>query len=377
MNNKFLIKNVKEYLYTFSKPIALYILFRSFMKRKPTLEIRSSIAFGSFFLSFKLIKNFLLYIKNNVDDPDIDILYNNSNNNDVDNRLVYFMSCFISSQLLLNIDTSFCESKIMICLVLRAIKTIVNLDGSYLSTLFMCFSSNQIIASLFSDDYKYIDKSYLMFLEKFKGSCFSKDFVNNLRNNKIKTNDICKTMHPNTINCLLHSCQHIYEGLNKALQFYIVIYIPFYLMKMYKTFTERNSDTHKIELFEKYKTITKSYAKNIIVSSSFLASYCTFGMLCLCFISKFRRNKIVTKSIIMPVTYLVGLTGLIERKTRRTELALYCLTYALDAYYNKYISSNKLDSFSVKSLITSVSISVLLYHHEFLPNFVRKNLCLI
>jgi len=70
-----------------------------------------------------------------------------------------------------------------------------------------------------------------------------------------------------------------------------------------------------------------------------------------------------------------GLAALLEKPARRTELAIYCLTYAMDSLYRWYRDTYKNTIYGFKlpmKLFLVLSGSMLFHFHKNQPSFVMK-----
>jgi len=111
--------------------------------------------------------------------------------------------------------------------------------------------------------------------------------------------------------------------------------------------------------------------ENILRSCAFLATYVTLAWYSGCVVSRlFPRIPFTRNSTILHL-WVGGLATGLERPRRQSELAVYCLTYAIDSLWNRFKTTDigKNAHLPVGFLLV-FSIAVLAQHHRQQPSFV-------
>lgn len=249
----------------------------------------------------------------------------------------------LSAVLALNIDPSIYKSSIIFFwLLIRAIRPYVPYIP-FGSTIVMALSSSQILSTWITNPDE-LDSVYRSFLN-FHGGRSSQQMkmLPNIQNP-------CHVLHPG-MGCINDKIEFFPKSLLRSIKLYLPVYLVLFLVSR-----SRNP---------------LNFIKNISRSSLFLASYCTLAWLSACSFYKFISP--VTRLSLMKHTWVAGLTILIERENRRTELAAYCLTYALDSVNKWAIKSNHIKPHPIfQLLIMSLSSGVMLYNHTQQPAILMK-----
>ena len=117
--------------------------------------------------------------------------------------------------------------------------------------------------------------------------------------------------------------------------------------------------------FYSLRNLYYRWAENVSYSTLFLSSYCTIAWIAFCIWSRTHRNLAVLKLSLLasgtcsllrslgfffsPLSHanllictLAGLATLFDHKSRRMELALYCVPKALEAQYSRYVSYGRI-----------------------------------
>eukprot|EP01101_Sappina_pedata_P006207 TRINITY_DN3036_c0_g1_i1.p1 TRINITY_DN3036_c0_g1~~TRINITY_DN3036_c0_g1_i1.p1 ORF type:complete len:517 (+),score=183.17 TRINITY_DN3036_c0_g1_i1:56-1552(+) len=136
------------------------------------------------------------------------------------------------------------------------------------------------------------------------------------------------------------------------------------------------------------KNVAWTTAKNVLFSSVFLALYCGIAWFGLCFGSMLSRKGLLnTRAPSMSVFFrlllsLCGLPTLLEYKSRRMELAMFCLPRAIETVRNKLVEhasgqKHVCGSLSpmpwVDKVIFSLSAAGLIYCHQNHPDSIKSS----
>ena len=82
---------------------------------------------------------------------------------------------------------------------------------------------------------------------------------------------------------------------------------------------------------------TRSWAKNVGQASVFLSAYCTFAWATVCALTK--HTPVRSPLLAASAGFVGGLAIFLERKSRRLELGLYMLQYALGSWYRLAVAA--------------------------------------
>lgn len=208
----------------------------------------------------------------------------------------------------------------------------------------MCISSMILLPPLVQAPEE-LDPTYYKFLLYHGGKSFK---ILNTCKSKIMTattkeTTLCPYIHPDE-ECIPHSIKFFFTSLPRSLRLYIPLYIILYILN------------------PKRDVILS--IKNMIRSTVFLSTYCTSAWLSSCIYDFINHSKLSTFKSYSHI-WPVGLTSIIETPKRRTELATYCLTYALDRVYRylekrDYIEDSPVDN----TLIISMTTGILIYYRK-------------
>jgi len=239
------------------------------------------------------------------------------------------------------IDNSFVNSILVMWTMLRALHSIwpASLTMPHSTVISMCFSATQILTTWFMSP-EDLNRQYRAMLNVHGGKsiedCVSKFAPGTLVNS-------CAVSHPGQ-HCFPHFFTFFGAGMMRALKLYAPLYVLILLM----------SKPHSI----------KHAIINTIRSSAFLSLYCTLGWASICFRNWIAPNAFHTRASMYSHLWIAGLSTLIERPSRRTELAIYCATYALDSLYTRLGALKVLKKRDpiLGSALLIFSVSVLLYY---------------
>ena len=220
------------------------------------------------------------------------------------------------------------------------------------STIVMCLSSAQIGTTWvkFPED---LNPSYRRFLISQGGKRAS---VLELIGENIPYRNICEYNHPGQ-SCLTHGVIYITKSFMRGVKLYAPLQLLFYI------FSSRRSVSYSL--------------LGLVRSSAFMAFYCSFCWVATCIgFSKYivHPSKRLTPTALFSRLWLAGLAVLIEKPSRRPELAQYCATYALDTVYNHCVNRNiiKPNHQYIGTLVLCFSWFILLWNFREQPTILSK-----
>lgn len=236
------------------------------------------------------------------------------------------------------------SSTFMFWCFVRAIRCYLP-EVPYASVILMCLTSAQILSTWILYPQQ-LDPAYLQFLNKHGGR--TKEQMKALLT---QPDTPCGITHPNS-DCHTDVIHYFPQSFKRSIK----VYLPVYLVML---------------LFSKKRNI-KHLINNILRSSLFLSLYCTIAWYSACLYYKNIRKK-VTRTNLFLHTWAAGLPILLERESRRNELAAYCSTYALDSLYRWGLDSKVIkDRPILNLLIMSLCGAVMLYNHNQQPAILMK-----
>ncbi|XP_072973322.1 uncharacterized protein [Typha angustifolia] len=214
------------------------------------------------------------------------------------------------------------------------------LTWSYGDIFLMCLSSSQILSAYILKQDS-LPSSYKSFLNKHGGKdvvvlqgvkeiCSNRSFTNlegiekyyksmgvDLKldpNMKIP----CSIVHGNQT-CIGHFIYFLFQAYGRALPVYVPVYLVPALI------------VHRKGLLKRPYTILGKSLLGTARSSLFLSMYCASAWAWTCLL--FRAFKWCNIPIIAIGTFPTGLALLIEKKSRRVEISLYCLSRAIESFF--------------------------------------------
>ncbi|MCO5558833.1 hypothetical protein L7F22_012421 [Adiantum nelumboides] len=213
------------------------------------------------------------------------------------------------------------------------------LAWQYGDATLMCLSSSQILTAwiLRPDS---LPSSYISFLNKHGGKdttivkcvkelAFGKQLTHlNEVNNFYKTMDMDVHLDPNMdIPCsIVHAnrgcLSHFFWFLGQAYQRSLPVYIPVYLIPAIIV--------HRQAILKNPLPIFSKTLLGTARSSLFLSTYCASAWFWTCML--FRASRRCDPATLALGTFPTGLAVLIEKKSRRMEIALYCFARALESF---------------------------------------------
>jgi len=257
----------------------------------------------------------------------------------------------LSSFIALTIDGDLPQSLLVVLwIACRAFRAVVTSTGvPFMSTIVMCASAAQILTSyvLTPDE---LSPSYYKFLVLHGGKSETKvlDVL------KTTVTDGCGTVHPGQ-GCLEHLYKFWFTEYLKAAKIYIPVF--------------------SLSLALSQKKNLQHWLVNILRSSAFLATYCSLAWFSpMCFFNhRLRPGTPMTKFWYYCTLWVAGLSTLIEREPRRTELATYCFTYAAESVLRHIQKRGFLVLFPTLNLfVMSICLGVLVHNHDQQPKEIVR-----
>lgn len=203
----------------------------------------------------------------------------------------------------------------------------------------MCLSSSQILSAWILKP-ESLPSSYISFLNKHGGKDVS--VVKTLKElafkepltyleaveKYYKSMDMDVQLDPNmSIPCrVVHGHQdcvpHFFRFLGQAYLRSLPVYLPVYLIPAIIV--------HRQGLLKKPLPIFSKTLLGTARSSLFLSAYCASAWLWTCML--FRTVRVCNPAVVAMGTFPTGLAVMIEKKSRRMEIALYCFARALESF---------------------------------------------
>ena len=162
--------------------------------------------------------------------------------------------------------------------------------------------------------------------------------------------------------------QFFFAGLVRASK----VYAPLYLASLlFSLFQPKNHTLGRL-----FKLFT-NLLSNVLHSSLFLATYCTFAWISwpIMYLFPHSIKQGSTRVSLRRHTWAAGLATLLERKERRPELAAYCATYAIDSAWRRLVNFHPIFEFLqpiLSAFFLIASCAILLHHYNKQPALVTK-----
>jgi len=255
----------------------------------------------------------------------------------------------ISGSLFLLIDKDLHKNSILVFWILvRSFYNLVPAGIPYGSTIVMCISTGWLLSTWIMNPHE-MNRTYEKFLS-FQGDIrpADRDLVIYRQRQGDHIQHDCFLMHP-PYSCEEYAGVFFLDSLIRA----STVYVPLHLT---------------IFMLTKHKSIP-NLIENLVRSMLFLATYCTLGWYSACFYSRYFPG--ITRFSLACHTWVAGLATLIEREQRRSELANYCFTYALDSVFMTLKNTEFGKDFKLpgRSLLL-LSLGILGHFHEQQPAFL-------
>jgi len=250
------------------------------------------------------------------------------------------VAAFLSALVAINIDGEIPYSiTVVLWTIVRALRPFVpDIPGG--AIILMCLTAAQLLSTWIVIPQEH-NKVYRAFLDYHGG--IPKTQLSKLELSPI---DTCSIVHPGE-KCMEFLPSFFIKSLPRSIQLYLPVYITTFLLSSSKNIPRT--------LF------------GFIRSCLFLSLYCTSAWTSLCSFQRIRKEPI-SRLQILSHAWMAGLAVIFESTSRRSELAAYCLTYALESIYNHFRDKGySLLSPSVNALVLAISAGVLLHHHDHQP----------
>ncbi len=268
---------------------------------------------------------------------------------DVLRRFVNAVAGFVSGAIFSCVDTEVRQAVFVLWIVIRALRALLP-AVAYSDLIIMMFSTSNILATYVHRPTDH-SKSYQGFLHKFGGKSVSQLAPFHVESGEGPA-PICDTIHAGQ-SCVPHLLTFTAEGMLRA----VPLYLPVHLVGMLLS-------SHKSPAL---------LASNVLRSSMFLSLYCSSAWYAACQYYKWLPFGSSSRFKTLFVEWIPGIAVLVERPSRRRELASYCLSHALNAYWNWAKRGLGLQSRDwVSVLLLSLSFGILLQHFEEQPNAITS-----
>lgn len=232
----------------------------------------------------------------------------------------FAVSTGLASGAAMLIDDALCNSVVVLWLLIRALRYYVpSVPGG--SIIVMCLSASQILSTWIRAPDQH-SPSYLKFLDHQGGKPRSK--LNLARQDRPTLDTACTLIHHPPDAHYSHVLTFFFEGLRRALP----VYIPIHMLSFVLQTWNRRAHLSIPVLINQIKFT----GFGLLRSCSFLSAYCTIAWFSACLYYSWFPG--VTREALCVHTWTAGLALLLERPSRRPELAAYCLTQALNSVYN-------------------------------------------
>lgn len=132
------------------------------------------------------------------------------------------------------------------------------------------------------------------------------------------------------------------------------MYVPVYAVSI--------ALVQRSQIFRDPQRVIWRAALGVARSSLFLSAYCSSAWLSTCLLHHIAGKRPITRTTITACTLLPGLASLIEKPSRRTELAIYCLGLALQSAGRRASRSGKAPRLRrVDALLISLSSATIMH----------------
>eukprot|EP01129_Flabellula_baltica_P014161 TRINITY_DN6725_c0_g1_i1.p1 TRINITY_DN6725_c0_g1~~TRINITY_DN6725_c0_g1_i1.p1 ORF type:complete len:385 (+),score=58.20 TRINITY_DN6725_c0_g1_i1:50-1204(+) len=329
--------------YGFIKSFLTYAVPVSLMRRGIEFStLKRATALGTFVSLVRAVDHLLLRLDAERDDcTELEIVVK---------KYTLGVATFLSALVALTIDGDLPSSlTFVIWGIVRAFRAVIP-EVNFAPTFVMSLSAGQILSTWMSFP-EQLAPTYRKFLDHHGGH--SHDVYKIIRSGHLHRS--CEAVHPelgiNMLGCTKFGIRFFYNSLFRSAK----VYLPVYVL----TF-----------IFSKKRSL-KYGLMNLIQSSVFLSTYCTLAWVSSC--AFYRYFQPVQRLYLFLHTWIAGLALLIERPSRRKELAAYCLTYAIESVYRQLMAKGLVKVFpSLNTLILSICAGVVMHHHEQQPAMLMK-----
>mmetsp|Transcript_29350 Transcript_29350/g.32608 ORF Transcript_29350/g.32608 Transcript_29350/m.32608 type:complete len:374 (-) Transcript_29350:91-1212(-) len=336
-DKRFIKKKLLSTLEGFTKGFCVYFIPMCLLKRRVT-GIRRGLALGAFVGGFRATDAIATFLKRKKQLP-----------KKVSPRLQMAVNSAVSMALALAVDGELHTSSIIVnWFLVRSLRTI-SPDVPYGATIIMCISSAQILSTWLQAPDE-LHPSYLSFLNYQGGQ--SKHNMAILQSPGIKIKSPCHVTHPG-MSHVRYLLYFWFQALRRAIPVYLPVYLIFFVLSKHK---------NRVQL-----------VVSILRSSCFLATYCWLGWASGCMYYG-ASGTTYSRLNLFKHTWIAGLATLIDRPSKRKELAAYCLTYAIDSFYTYLRKRGHIGHPPswVSGTILVLSIGLMMYHFDQQPGFLTK-----
>jgi hypothetical protein len=253
------------------------------------------------------------------------------------------------------VDPSFSSSFFVIWLFLRAVRTLEFApSGKYLAPLSMIAAVEVIVPAGFNSPDE-MHGSYQKFLESF--SC-GVDLVKMRNPGSLAIGDVCHKYATD----LQFMFKHVYPSLALTS---CSIYWPLHTASFVVNW-----------LIGSRKADFAALSENILRSTAFLTGWVGTMWWAVMFNSRWLKESSGDGKVLrrhsMIWAWLGGLWVMLEKPSRRVELATYCSAHALNSLYNRYHLEEKTKGGG--TILLMISCAILLHNWVKEPNFVKTML---
>eukprot|EP01124_Arcella_intermedia_P020459 TRINITY_DN27936_c0_g1_i1.p1 TRINITY_DN27936_c0_g1~~TRINITY_DN27936_c0_g1_i1.p1 ORF type:complete len:378 (-),score=57.97 TRINITY_DN27936_c0_g1_i1:86-1219(-) len=337
----------KHILRGFVKSFLLYAVPMTALKRKDFVShLRRAFALGIFVAGVRAGDDILTKLKS-------DSFQGNPSTSveEFVSKYTLGVSAFIAALVAILVDGDIQESiTVVLWTTVRALRGWApEVPGG--AILLMCLTSAQLLSTwlVHPEEHNYAYKKFL----DYQGGKAMEELAA-LRDMPLNP---CEVLHPNS-SCASHFAGFWKNSLPRSFRLYGPVYLVSFLLSSSKNIPRT--------LF------------GFVRSMVFLSSYCSLAWLSMCYWHRLRKyipwqfeRSPVTRGQLFLHTSVTGLALLVESKSRRPELAAYCLTYALETLLlNLKKKGIYKPSPSLNALILAISAGVLVHHHEHQPKAV-------
>jgi hypothetical protein len=163
----------------------------------------------------------------------------------------------------------------------------------------------------------------------------------------------CSVLHPRTESCVVHNLHTFFSTAKKTLPIYATLtFVPMVVLQF-------------VKLFKDPFTLLRKGVLSCLRSTVFLALFCAMYQVVICmqrnFVSKDHRVAYFLAGIISSMSIFI------EKKSRRSELALYTLPRAVDSFYMQLLDRKWMASVPHGDLVlfcTAMSGLAYFYHNQ-------------
>mmetsp|Transcript_50709 Transcript_50709/g.127336 ORF Transcript_50709/g.127336 Transcript_50709/m.127336 type:complete len:467 (-) Transcript_50709:28-1428(-) len=246
----------------------------------------------------------------------------------------------------IQVDSTIPSSIVVSWLSIRSIRPYLP-DVPYGPTIMMCLTGAHILSTWISKPDE-LHLSYKFFLDVHGG----KSRAAYRRLSQAPT-FLQMVVHPKTRNNYADLPKFWIAAFRRALKVYAPLYTAFFI-------------------FSKYRSVP-NFAKNIVRSSCFLATYCSLAWFAGCWILDQRIYNVGDRTTLAKLVWISGLATLIERASRRAELAAYCTTYSVDCIYRYLLKTGHVRPIhSIGTMLAAVALGLMFKNHKDQPVLLTR-----